>query len=145
MAKPNEKPAGEPRLIARTARQRLVDVSHKPPPIAVADVMTALGGRPLGLTSGDDNAPFALLTIRDALMRRLRTTGGRPALSGDGPRQRVQVSAENWQAITDIASHVAVGRHKASPAQVASVLIHLALERIPQGEIRELVGAGSED
>jgi len=145
MAKPNEMPAGEPRLIAGSARHRLVDVSHKPPPIAVAGVTTALGGRPLGRNTGDDKAPVALLTIRDALMQRLRTTGGRPALSGDGPRQRVQVSAEDWQAITDIASHVVVGRHKASPAQVASVLIHLALERIPQREISELVGAGSED
>jgi hypothetical protein len=57
----------------------------------------------------------------------------------------VQVPAEDWQSIVDIASHVAVGRHKASPAQVASVLIHLALERLPPGEISELVAAGSED
>jgi hypothetical protein len=145
MAKLNENPAGGPRLITRTARHRLVDVSRKPPPIGVADVMTALGGRPLGTKSGDDKAPVALLTIRDTLMQRLRTTGGRPALSGDGPRQRVQVSVEDWQAIVDIASHAAVGRHKASPAQVASVLIHLALERIQQDEISGLVGAGSED
>ncbi len=144
MAKPNETPAGEPRLIARTARHRLVDVSRKPPPIAVADVIAAFGGRSLGTNAGDDKAPLALLTIRDALIQRLRTTGGRPALSGDGPRQRVQVSAEDWQSIVEIASHVAVGRHKASPAQVASVLIHLALERIPQGEIRELVGAAAD-
>jgi hypothetical protein len=40
MAKPNETPADEPRLMARTARHHLVDVSHKPPPIAVADVVT---------------------------------------------------------------------------------------------------------
>lgn len=71
--------------------------------------------------------------------------GGPAGFVGDGPWQRVQVSAEDWQSIVDIAGHVAVGRHKASPAQVASVLIHLALERIPQGEIRDLVGAGSED
>jgi hypothetical protein len=107
--------------------------------------MAAFGGRPLEIQPGDDEAPAALLTIRDVLMQRLRTTGGRPALSGDGTRQRVQVSAEDWRTIVDIASHVAVGRHKASPAQVASVLIHLALERIPQGEIRRLVGVGSED
>jgi hypothetical protein len=145
IAKPIEKPASETRLMARTARHRQVDVSHKPPPIAFADVITALGGRPLGIKQGDDKAPVALLTIRDALMQRLRTTGGRPALSGDGSRQRVQASAEDWKTIVDIASHVAVGRHKASPAQVASVLIHLALERIPQGEIGDMVGAGSED
>ena len=144
MAKLNEKPAGEPRLVARNARHRLVDVSHKPPPIAVADVMAAFGGRPLGIKAGDDNAPIALLTIRDVLMQRLRTTGGRPALSGNGSRQRVQVSAEDWQTIVDIASRMDVGRHKASPAQVASVLIHLALERIPQREIKELVEAGTE-
>jgi hypothetical protein len=145
MAKLNEKPAGEPRMMARTARHRLVDVSRKPPPLAGADVMTAFEARPPGMKLGDDKAPLALLTIRDALMQRLRTTGGRPALSGDGARQRVQVSAEDWQAIVDIANHVDVGRHKASPAQVASVLLHLALERISQGEIRELVEAGTED
>jgi hypothetical protein len=69
MAKPNEKPAGDPRLVARTERHPLVDVSHTPPPIAVADVMTALGGgRTLGINPGDDEAPVALLTLRDALM-----------------------------------------------------------------------------
>jgi hypothetical protein len=50
----------------------------------------------------------------------------------------VPASAEDWQTIVDIASQMDVGRHKASPAQVAGVLIHLALERIPQGEIRGL-------
>jgi len=145
MAQPNENAANEPRLVAHTARHRLVDVSHKPPPVAAADVITAFGGRPLAINPGDDKAPVALPTIRDALMQRLRTTGGRPALSGDGPRQRVQVSAEDWQSIVDIANHVAVGRHKASPAQVVSVLIHLALQRIPQGEIRASIGAGAED
>jgi hypothetical protein len=145
MAKPSETRVGEPRLVTRVARDRFVDTSHKPPPIAVANVVSALGGRPVGMHLGNDKAPVALLAIREILLRRLRTTGGRPALSTSGPRQRVQVSAEDWQSIVDIASHLAVGRHKASPAQVASVLIHLALERIPRGEIRELVGAGSED
>jgi hypothetical protein len=145
MAQPNEEPANEPRLVARTARHRLVDVSHKPPPVAVADVITALGGRPLANKPTDDNAPLALPTIRNTLMQRLRTTGGRPALAGDGPRQRVQISVEDWQTIVDIANHIAVGHHKVSPAQVASVLIHVALQRIPESEIRVLLGAGSED
>ena len=146
MANPNENPAGEPRLVARNALHQLVDTSHKPPPTAIAEVMTAFGGHPLDAHRGDDKAPVALLTIRDALMRRLRTTGGRPALSGDGTRQRVQISAEDWQTIVNIASRVAVGRHKASPAQVASVLIHLALESASRrGEIGKLVAAGSED
>ena len=98
MAKPNEKPAGEPRLIARTARHRLVDVPHKPPPIAVAKVMAAFGGRPLGMTSGDDNAPVALLTIREALMQRLRTTGGRPTWMAKASRQRCATwAASPWR------------------------------------------------
>jgi len=144
MGKTTEKPADQPRLVARNARHRLVDVSHKPPGIPAASVIAAFRGRPLGMNVGEDIAPTALLTIRDALMQRLRTTGGRPALSGDGPRQRVQVSAEDWQTIVDIASHLDVGRHRASPAQVASVLIHLALERIPEGEIGALLREAAE-
>jgi hypothetical protein len=73
MENPNGKPAREPRLLTRNARHRLVDVSCKPSPIAVADVMMTFGGRPLGINSGDDKAPIALLTIRDGLMHLLDT------------------------------------------------------------------------
>jgi hypothetical protein len=141
---PNDEIPRETRLTARTARQRLQNVSHVPARIPVADVVTALGARPVGLRLDDDSAPIALLTIRDELMRRLRTTGGRPALAGDGTRPRVQVSAEDWRIMTEIADRMAVGRHKASPAQVAGVLIHLALQSIaPGGEVDRPGSVGS--
>ena len=145
MKKSNETVRKATKLGAQTARGRLKNVSHKPAPIPSHDVIAALGGRPLTLEAGDTRAPVMLLAVRDALMERLRSTGGRPALSGDGSRQRVQVSESDWRRIADIADQVEVGRHKPSPAQVASVLIHLALERVSPGEIDRSMHAGVED
>jgi hypothetical protein len=139
MEKLNDKASNTAKLVARTARSGLKNVSRRATLIPAQEVIAALGGRSLTMKAGDAQAPVTLLAIRDALMERLRSTGGRPALAGDGSRQRVQVSANDWRRIADIADHVEVGRHKPSPAQVASVLIHLALERVSPGEIDRLM------
>jgi hypothetical protein len=135
MEKLSDKARNHLKLTGRTARSRLKNVSRKPRAIATQDVVAAF----------DTRAPAMLLAVRDALMDRLRSTGGRPALSGDGLRQRVHVSAQDWQRIADIADHVEVGRHKPSPAQVASVLIHLALKRISSKEIDRLMQVETRD
>jgi hypothetical protein len=145
MEKLSDKARNHLKLTGRTARSRLKNVSRKPRAIATQDVVAAFGGRSLAMKVGDTRAPAMLLAVRDALMDRLRSTGGRPALSGDGLRQRVHVSAQDWQRIADIADHVEVGRHKPSPAQVASVLIHLALKRISSKEIDRLMQVETRD
>lgn len=133
------------KLVARTARNTLKNKSSKPTPLPIRDVVTALNGRPLAMKIGNTLAPVTLLAIREVLMERLRSTGGRPALSGDSSRQRVQVLAKDWQKITSIANRVEVGRHKPSPAQVASVLIHFALENVSSGEIDNLMRTNPKD
>jgi hypothetical protein len=145
MEKSSNKSRHNVKLVGRTARERLRDVSRRPPAIDAQDVVAAFNGRPLSMTVGSTRAPDMLLAVRNALMDRLRSTGGRPGLAGEGARQRVQVSAQDWQRIADIADHVEVGRHKPSPAQVASVLIHLALERIPAKEVDRLVQAEQQE
>ena len=141
MGKPSDEIPGKLKLVGRTARDRLKNTSRRPQAIAAQDVVAAFKGRPLSMTVGNTRAPDMLLAVRNALMDRLRSTGGRPGLDGEGSRQRVQVSARDWQRIADIADHVDVGRHKPSPAQVASVLIRLALERISSNEIDRLMQA----
>lgn len=141
MEKSSDKARHNVKLVGRTARERLKNVSRKPQAITPQDVIAAFNGRPLSMAVGNARAPDMLLAIRDVLMDRLRSTGGRPSLAGEGSRQRVQVTAQDWQRIADIADHVEVGRHKPSPAQVASVLIHLALERIPAKEVDRLMQA----
>lgn len=141
MEKSRDKPRHNVKLVGRTAREQLRNTSRKPQAIIPRDVVAAFDGRPLSMAVGNTQAPDTLLAVRDILMDRLRSTGGRPGLAGEGSRQRVQVSAQDWQRIADIADHVEVGRHKPSPAQVASVLIHLALERIPAKEVDRLMQA----
>jgi hypothetical protein len=145
MEKSSDKPRHHVKLVGRAARERLRNVSRKPPAIDPQDVVAAFNGRPLSMAVGNSRAPEMLLAVRDALVDRLRSTGGRPGLAGEGSRQRVQVSAQDWQRIADIADHVEVGRHKPSPAQVASVLLHLALERIPAKEVDRLMQAEQQE
>jgi hypothetical protein len=129
------------KLTARSARHALRNTSRKTPVLSVKEVVAAFNGRPLPMKVGNTEAPITLLAIRGALMEQLRSTGGRPSLSGEHSRQRVQVSPEDWQRITSIANHVDVGRHKPSPAQVASVLLHFALENISAKDISRLMAA----
>ncbi len=127
--------SGSIKLTSRTARGRIRDVSRKPAPVEARAVIGPLGGKSLEARFGDTTNPVTLMLVRDALMDRLSSTGGRPGLSGDGGRQRVQVSATDWRTITDIASHVDTGRYRPSPAQVASALIHIALQGFNRQDI----------
>jgi hypothetical protein len=138
MEKSNAK-IGDFKLVARTARGRLKNISKKPTSLSVNRVIAAFGGKSAPVKAGNVKDPITLLAIREALVDRLRSTGGRPSLTGDSLRQRVQISAKDWKKITTIASHFEVGRHKPSPAQVASILIHFALEHASPSAIDQLM------
>ena len=107
--------------------------SQSPPPNASQNASMPF------CVSTTNNRRFARLAATYSRLKKYSSGSTLSGLSGNGSRQRVQVSAQDWQRIADIADHVEVGRHKPSPAQVASVLIHLALERIPSSEIDRLM------
>ena len=98
----------------------------------------AFGARPLG-TRGDDTNPFSLLQLRQELEQRLRSTGGRPALAEAPEKWRVGVLREDAPMIRALSSKTEIDHYKPSPAQIATVLIHMALARFSADEISETV------
>lgn len=74
--------------------------------------------------------PLSLLAVRQELQRRLRSTGGRPALAGAPRRTKIPLSPQQWQRLEELASEFRGPNSAPSAGQVASVLLSLALESV---------------
>ncbi|HLY54918.1 MAG TPA: hypothetical protein VKS60_05140 [Stellaceae bacterium] len=122
------------RLTAKTARGRVRNTTRWPQTgMDRDDVAAAFGGRPIDVPLGTDTAPPTLLAIRDIVMARLKSTGGRPALAGTDKKPRVPMSQDDWRLLEEIAAAAAEAvpgkpAKAVSPAQVAGVLVHWALD-----------------
>jgi hypothetical protein len=63
----------------------------------------------------------------------LRSTGGRRSLEGASKRQKIPLLEGDWERLQEIAeASQSEGIHP-TPAQVASILLHRALNEIKQG------------
>lgn len=98
-------------------------------------VAQAFGARPAGIgTSGDTN-PLSLLQLRGELERLLQSTGGRPALPTEGERVKIPKIPSDWTFIEAVAANTANLPLRPSPAQVAAVMLHMAVSRFSTDEI----------
>jgi hypothetical protein len=125
------------KIVARTAKSRIRDTSAKPLELAADDVARAFGARRLDVGQSSDPSFFRLAHVRDELARRLRSSGGRPGLSAVEQRRKIPVLESDWEGVQVIAERVAHARFKPSPAQVASILLHMALEHFSEGDVRQ--------
>jgi hypothetical protein len=122
------------RLIAKTAKRQVENVTKWPRTgMDSKQVAAAFGGQPLGVSLGSDTAPPTLLAIRNIVMDRLRSTGGRPGLEGADKKPRIPMSKADWELLEEIADAAAglangTPERAISPAQVAAVLMHWALD-----------------
>ena len=74
------------------------------------------------------------------LSRMLTSTGGRPSLAGMQDKVKIPRFAEDWVRIEALAETVAEGmQFRPTAAQVATVLLHEALERFSDEEARSVV------
>jgi hypothetical protein len=116
------------RANVKSAVQREVD------PQAVAD---ALGARPGNIRSG---AVLDLFEVRTALKSMVRSSGGRPGIGTATDRVKIPKIEEDWVKLEELAKKLRgpgqVGQ-KLSLAQVAAVVLHLALEKLPERDIEE--------
>lgn len=72
----------------------------------------------------------ALLALRQELARRLISTGGRPGLAGTERRQKIPLADADWEALEELARGISDEQLNPTPGQVASVLLHNALQEI---------------
>ena len=90
----------------------------------------ALGAESPGLARDIAGSPLSLFQVKQELLHRLQSTGGRPSLSGVSGRKKVPLSDSQWEELEKIASDVAAPGFVPSAGQIASVLLALSLRRL---------------
>ena len=98
-------------------------------------VAQAFGARPMGVGTGRDTNPFSLWQLRGELERLLQSTGGRPALPTEGERVKIPKIPSDWTFIEAVAASATELPLRPSPAQVAAVMLHMAVSRFSTDEI----------
>ena len=100
-------------------------------------VVQAFGARPAGIGIGGDSSPFSLWQLRTEIERLLQSTGGRPALPTDGERVKIPRIPSDWTFIEAVAANTANLPLRPSPAQVAAVMLHMAVAHFSADEIAD--------
>ena len=119
---------------------RIVNTSPRAQSLEGGSVANALGGRATGFKLHNDTNPISLFQVREELSRLLTSAGGRPSLAGMQDKVKIPRFAEDWVRIEALAETVAEGmQFRPTAAQVATVLLHEALERFSDEEARSVV------
>jgi hypothetical protein len=118
----------EKRIRVVGATPKTIDVLDQPKRrIDPAELGAALGAEPVQAVAGNLD-PLALGELGTQLLERLRSTGGRPALTDATVNCRVPLSAEDVNALERMVSRIgeATGA-KPSVGQLASIIVRLYL------------------
>jgi hypothetical protein len=101
----------------------------------------ALGAEESGTEIDTRQGPISLYGIRQHLVERLRSTGGRPTLMGrKQQRNKVPFLEEDWNKLMEIAKLLKEEKNmRVTPAQIASILIHITLPEISTMEMVERI------
>lgn len=99
-------------------------------PKAVAE---ALGGEPCPERIDGSPGPATLYALRQELLRRRQSSGGRPGIEGTSFRAKVPVGDQDWQRLEAIAASLSAQGFTPSAGQVASVLLSMALRSVTTG------------
>jgi len=75
-------------------------------------------------------APIPLFALREELVSRLQSSGGRPALAGTTRRAKIPLSAHDWEKLEELAAAIASPGFAPSAGQVASVLLSFSLHTV---------------
>jgi hypothetical protein len=107
---------------------RIRNTGPTQPRVDPATVAAALGAEPLHVSAGKDPGPISLAALGSALLQRLRSTGGRPALVGATQRAKVPLTEDDLARLDRVAQVIgSVLGFSPSIGQVASVLLSNSL------------------
>jgi hypothetical protein len=113
-----------PRIRATEAPVQRID------PQAVA---AALGAEPGPEHIEGQPGPFTLYALRQELLRRRHSSGGRPGIEGTSFRAKIPLAEPDWQRLESLAAALTAEGFAPSPGQVGSVLLSIALRSLTQG------------
>ena len=96
-------------------------------------IAKALGAEEIKIKVDTKQGPISLFSLRQFLVDRLRSTGGRPALVGVAKKRRNKIPLfdEDWHKLEALARYCKEKEGiKVSPGQIASALIHTDMAKI---------------
>jgi hypothetical protein len=125
--------------------ERIQDTGRALPRIEASELAAGLGAEPCGERLSGELDPISLAELGNELIKRLRSTGGRPSLTDATERCKVPLSPEDFAALEQIINAIEQQTGtKPSLGQIASVIlrVHLDLLKKPtptkQDEIEKL-------
>jgi hypothetical protein len=100
------------------------------PRVEPSEVAAALGAEPAAERLEDVLAPVTLLAVRQELVKRLRSSGGRPGLAGTSRRAKIPLGDDDWSELEAVAAAIAEPGFAPSAGQVASALLKLSVRSV---------------
>lgn len=98
--------------------------------IGVAGMADALGAAETVPIHAGPDTPLGFVALRKEVAKALRSTGGRPGLDGT-VRRKIPVTEKAWKVVSEAAEQMSDASFHPSPAQVASVMLELAVHDLP--------------
>jgi hypothetical protein len=109
--------------------ERIHNTGPSLPRIEPSELAAAIGAAPCGEEHLKHLDPVALLALGNELLKRLRSTGGRPSLEGATEQCKVPLRPEDMKALEEIAKAVEQETDvRPSLGQIASVILKLHLD-----------------
>ncbi len=109
--------------------ERIHNTGPSLPRIEPAEFAAALGAEPCGQPHSKHLDPISLLALGDELLKRLRSTGGRPALEGATEQCKVPLRPEDVSALEEITKAIELETNaRPSLGQTASVILRMHLD-----------------
>ncbi len=104
-------------------------------------VAKSLGAEKVGMRIDARRGPVSLFALRRFLVNRLRSSGGRPALTGTtGRRSKIALLAGDWEKLEKIAKYYKEKeRINVTPGQIASALIHTNISEMDMSRLASLL------
>ena len=96
-------------------------------PAAVAE---ALGAEPCPERLEGHYGPITLYALRQEIVRRRQSSGGRPGIEGTNFRAKIPLGDRDWQRLEALATELSAEGFTPSPGQVGSILLSLALRSL---------------
>ena len=116
------------------AAKSLYDTSKTGDIIDPGKLAEALQAELIGSCENPTSTPISILAIQRELLTRLRSSGGRPALSCTTRRQKIPLTDTEWEKLQRLAEQFAKVQVTATPGQIASILIHCALKNLDEAK-----------
>ena len=117
----------------KTVGETLPLIRDTSPSLARVDpnkVQEALGAESTAERLEEALGPVTLFALREELVNRLQSSGGRPALAGVTRRAKVPLNDEDWLRLEELAAAVSSPGFAPSAGQVASVLLTLSIHSV---------------